>query len=126
MINTILDKPLTAEMLHNYFRTLVAKFFKILPVWEEERDTLGTYMNSLQLELLGLRDFVIVMKDDQKLLSLLSILQYLIENPECTKMTLRREVFHAISICNKLDAEYFNILSKSEVGGVSDGSMEHV
>lgn len=128
MIETIKNSPLTPTLLHNYFRTLVDRFFKIIPIWEEELETLPSYMDSLQLELLGLREFVVIMKDDQRLLSLLSILQYLIDNPECSKVKLKREVFHAISVCNKLDVDYFRILSgdiaNSKAGGVKDESME--
>jgi len=38
--------------------------------------------------------------------SLLNILQYLIDNPECSLTVVKREVFRAISICNKLKAKY--------------------
>ena len=48
-----------------------------------------------------------VLHDDRDYVSLLAILQYLIDNPETSVHTVKREVFRAISICNKLRAKYF-------------------
>ena len=124
MTNTIVGKPITPEMLHNYLRNLVNQFFKILPIRESEERTLVTYMQSLQSELLGFNELMIAIKDDQRLLSLISILQYLIDNPESPVSIVRREVFRAISLCNKLDAEYGFVSSPS--GGAANESMGNV
>lgn len=94
------------ELLLNYFRNLVNSFFKILPIKETEPDTLGTYMESLQIELLGCKNLIPDMAICPQYLSLLSILQYLIDFPECTKREVKREVFKAINLCNKLQALY--------------------
>ena len=95
-----------AEVLHNYFRNLVNHFFKILPIREQNEESLTTYMQSLQAELLGCKGLVSAIQNDASYLTLLSILQYLIDNPECTVREVKREVFRAISICNKLKAQY--------------------
>ena len=39
-------------------------------------------------------------------MTLLSMLQYMIDRPDCPVSEVRREVFRAISICNRLKAEY--------------------
>lgn len=106
MVETMAGMPIEAEVLHNYFRNLVNHFFKILPIREQNEESLTTYMQSLQAELLGCKGLVSAIQNDASYLTLLSILQYLIDNPECTVREVKREVFRAISICNKLKAQY--------------------
>lgn len=106
MVETTAGMPIDAEVLHNYFRNLVNHFFKILPIREQNEESLNTYMQSLQAELLGCKGLVSAIQNDASYLTLLSILQYLIDNPECTVREVKREVFRAISICNKLKAQY--------------------
>ena len=105
-----------AVMLNNYFRTLVNLFFKILPIWESGEGSLVTYMQSLQAELLGCRELIDAIHDDPLFVSLIAILQYLIDNPETETPVVKREVFRAISICNKLKVRY----AVSEESGVDD------
>lgn len=95
-----------SEVLKNYLDTLVNNFFKILPIKENEESTLGEYMKSLQLELVGCNSLFENTNYDSALLSLISILQYLIEH-DCDVVVVRREVFKAISICKKLKRKYF-------------------
>ena len=106
MVETTAGVPISAEVLNNYFRTLVNHFFKILPIREQNEDSLITYMQSLQAELLGCKGLVSAIQNDASYLTLLSILQYLIDNEECSVREVKREVFRAISICNKLRAQY--------------------
>ncbi|MBQ8559409.1 MAG: hypothetical protein IJ439_05430 [Tyzzerella sp.] len=63
-------------------------------------------MQSLQTELLGCKDFIPEVGENPQYLTLLAILQYLIDNPSCTVVIVKREVFRAISICNKLKSVY--------------------
>lgn len=97
---------LTYELLDNYLKNLVNQFFKILPMREDEEETLVVYIRSLQSELLGFKELVDYLKSDSLYVTLLSILQYMIDNPECPVDDVRREVFRAISICNKLRYRY--------------------
>lgn len=106
MVETTASMPIDAEILHKYFKNLVNHFFKILPMREENEESLITYMQSLQAELLGCKGLISAIQNDASYLTLLSILQYLIDNPECTVREVKREVFRAISICNKLQAIY--------------------
>lgn len=105
-IQTTAGIPMNATMLSGYMRSLVNRFFKILPIKESGEDSLETYMRSLQSELLGCKELIVAIHEDCEFVSLLNILQYLIDNPECSLVIVRREVFRAISICNKLKAKY--------------------
>lgn len=105
-IETTAGTPIDTEVLYNYFRNLVNHFFKILPIREQNEESLTTYLQSLQAELLGCKGLIIAIQSDASYLTLLSILQYLIDHPECTVRVVKREVFRAISICNKLKAQY--------------------
>lgn len=107
-IQTSVGETITSNLLRNYFRNLVNQFFKILPMRENEEDSLCVYMKSLQSELLGCKEFVPEIRESSLYLTLLSILQYLIDNPECTVTEVKREVFRAISVCNKLKSIYAN------------------
>lgn len=106
MIDTIVDIQISERAMHNYFSVLVNRFFKILPIREAEEKTLPVYINSLQIEMLGCKEFVCVLQDDANMVTLLSILQYLKDTPDCPVADVKREVFRAISICNKLKARY--------------------
>ncbi len=106
MIDTVAGIPVTEELLQNYFTRLVNQFFKILPMREEEEESLGAYMRGLQIELLGCQNFVSSLSDSPFYMSLLSILQYLIDTPSCSIAEVRREVFNAINICYKLKSSY--------------------
>ena len=106
MLSTPAGVPMDAMVLNNYLHTLINLFFKILPIWESGESSLDTYMRSLQAELLGCKELVEAIRDDPMFLSLISILQYLIDTPSCPTPIVKREVFKAISICNKLKAKY--------------------
>lgn len=106
MIQTSVGIQMDAVVLENYFRSLINLFFKILPLKESKERSLETYMRSLQAELLGCSALVVAIHQDSLFLSLASILQYLIDHPGCDVAFVRREVFRAISICNKLKERY--------------------
>lgn len=106
MIQTSVGIQMDAAVLENYFRSLINLFFKILPLKESKERSLETYMRSLQSELLGCKALVVAIHKDSLFLSLISILQYLIDHPEREVVFVRREVFRAISICNKLIERY--------------------
>lgn len=106
MINTKVGIPMAENVIENYFKTLVNRFFKILPIREAGEQSLPVYIQSLQFEMLGCKELVTELHDDSNFLTLLSILQYIYDNPECPVSDVKREVFRAISICNKLEARY--------------------
>ena len=100
---TLMDE----KMLLNYISNLINLFFKILPIRESNESSLKTYMESLQAEMLGCQSLIEAVKSDHLFLSLVSILQFLIDNIESEPAVFKREIFKAISICNKLKARYF-------------------
>lgn len=104
-IDTVTGSTIDVELLNNYLKNLVNLFFKILPMRENEEDSLPVYMRSLQSEIIGCKEIITALNNDHLFLSLISILQYLIDN-DCSVKDVRREVFNAISICNKLKARY--------------------
>lgn len=108
--DTSAGAQIKAGLFRNYLRFLIDRFFKILPIKESEeeygKEALSSYLQSLQLELLGCKELIVVLHDDPEIMSLHGVLQYLIDNPDCSVRTVKREVFRAISICNKLRAKY--------------------
>ena len=107
IIETIRGVELDGAVINNYFRSLVNLFFKILPIWESGDGSVSTYMETLQAELLGCRNLISVFKHDGRFLTLASILQDLIDHPEYSHTKVRKTVFDAITICNRLRASYF-------------------
>lgn len=102
----IANSDIDPEFLANYFKTMVNHFFKILPMRENEDPSLQIYLQSFQSELLGCKELIESLDADPQFITLLAILQYLIDTPEVPFRSLRREVFRAISICNKMRAKY--------------------
>ena len=109
MFETVISSQIDDALVKNYFEYLVSRFFKILPIREQNEQSLSTYLQSFQLELVGCKNFICAIKQDAMFLSLISILQYLIDNPDCSVKSVRREVFNAISICNRLKSTYFDL-----------------
>lgn len=108
-IEAINGAQISQEAMRNYFQTLINRFFKILPMREqgsEIDEALAIYMESLRDELLGGGSLLPEIKDDARYLSLIMILQYLIDNRDCSLRAVRREVFRAISTIDKLKSVY--------------------
>lgn len=106
MLPTVTGVPMDAKVLENYLGALINLFFKILPIKESGEESLDTYMRSLQIELIGCKELIEALREDALFLTLLAILQYLIDHPTAEVPTVRREVFRAISVCNKLRKRY--------------------
>lgn len=117
-MNTYINIEIPDKLFGNYLNSLVGLFYKILPIKESGEPSLGKYMESLQRELIGCRNLISELNYDELYLSLLSILQYLIEN-DCSTDIVKCEVFKAIRICKKLQK---NTLPRR----CSCGSMEHL
>ena len=100
------DYPMYEATLQNYFQYLVNHFFKILPMKEQGEDSVDVYMESLKFEILGFDNLFVLTDHSPDVISLLAILQRLIDDPSCEIAVVKREVFRAISICNKLKEKY--------------------
>lgn len=105
-VKTVRGVPMDAALLNKYLRNLVNLFFKILPLRENEERSLCAYMESLQVNLIGCSEVIDAVDRDPLFMTLIAILQYLIDHPDSTVSVYKREVFKAISICNKLKSRY--------------------
>lgn len=106
-VSTSYGEFIDSKLLKNYFKKLVNSFFKILPMKENQEESLDKYLRSLQRELIGCQGLIAACQEDSLYLTLLAILQYLIDHPDCSTKEVRGDVFRAISICNQLEATYF-------------------
>lgn len=106
MTDTSVGTPINNEVISNYFEALVNRFFKILPIREAGESTLPLYIQSLQIEILGCKNFINTLENNSNFLTLLSILQYIHDNPDCPIKDVKREVFRSINICNRLKRQY--------------------
>ena len=106
MLDTARGVQIDSAFLNNYLQNLVNLFFKILPMRENGEKTINVYMESLQAELIGCERLIAAIQSDAMYLSLINILQFLLDNTESDVSVYKREVFKAISICNKLTSKY--------------------
>lgn len=117
-MRTRYGNELNDRMFAKKLESLVGQFFKILPIRESGEPTLIRYMQSLQREMLGLKELIIALDDDAQYLTLLSIIQYMIDH-ECDVPTTKSEVFRAISILKRMKGSF-----ESERGGDHHGCVE--
>lgn len=110
MINSDHNCQVPNELVKNYFGSLVNCFFKILPIRESGEKTIAVYLESLKAEMLGCNNLIESIHNDASYLTLLSILQYFIDNPDCDLSEVRREVFRAIRICDKISERYSKVM----------------
>lgn len=105
MVECKLNTTVSEELVAKYFRTLVNKVFKILPIIENKEESITVYMRSLGIELAGFKSLIPSVGEDPSYLSLLSIFMWLYEHidlPDTEYKVIRSEVFHLISICKKM------------------------
>lgn len=96
---------LDRDVLLRYMAGLVHRFYKILPLREENEPTLDQYIEGLLRELLGCKALIEFLKDDDRYMSLISMLQYMLVNkPDVA--TTKSDVFRAINILRQLQKKY--------------------
>ncbi len=116
MIASTIGVSFDETLVARYFNTLVNKIFKILPIIENREDSISIYMESLGVELIGFQSLLPSVGEDPSYLSLLSIYKWLAENIDESDekyKVIRREVFHAISLCKKMHKQLLH--SEGEV-----------
>ena len=91
--------------MYQYVHSLVGRFYKILPLCESRSDTLDKYMNSLLREMLGCECLSDSLKNDDRFISLLAILQSLISDNSDISI-VKADVFRAINILTQLEKKY--------------------
>lgn len=106
MTDTSIGAKVSDKLMSNYFTSLINSFFKILPIRESGEESLPVYIRSLQVQILGCERLIVELNDDPHFITLVSILEYLKDNPDCDVKEVKRQVFRAIDICNKLSNKY--------------------
>lgn len=91
----------------NYFKFLIGRVWKILPMNEEENIHLKDYMESLQRELIGNMNLVENLKYDGYFITLLNKIEFLI-NEDYEHEILRKEVFECVDLIKKIQSKYFD------------------
>ena len=97
---------LPKENFCNYFNFLINKTYKILPLKEENSDTLKSYLESYQRELIGNMDLVPLLVNEPKFITVLNTIQFLISE-EYSDKVCKREVFKCIRILEEINEKYF-------------------
>jgi hypothetical protein len=88
------------ELLITYINGLVAKVFKLLPLKEDNSPTLSAYLKSLLRELIGAKELVDELKNNQDFKTLLDVLQSLLN--ENDMHNYKSDVFKAISTIKRI------------------------
>ena len=94
------------ENFCRYFEFLINKTYKILPLKEENSNTLKSYLESYLRELIGSRELITVLVDEPKFLTVLNTLQFLISEEYSVKVC-KQEVFKCIRILEEINEKYF-------------------
>jgi len=102
---TCYEVEMSDKLVQRQMEGLVNRFYKILPLRESCEPTLKQYQRSLLREMLGFQELIVVLKYDDRYVSLLSILQYMISHEPDVDVT-RSEVFRAINIIKNLQKKY--------------------
>lgn len=97
---------LPKENFCRYFEFLINKTYKILPLKEGKSDTLKSYLESYQRELIGNMDLVPMLVNEPKFITVLNTIQYLISEEYSDKIC-KREVFKCIRILEEINEKYF-------------------
>ena len=106
MVQTITGKEIESTLLDNYFHVLVNRIFKILPMRENNEESLGTYLINLRDEMLGCQEMIPDIKTNSLYAGIMFTIQYLIDAPNCEVDDVKSKVFGAISMCNKIASSY--------------------
>lgn len=94
------------ESFCNYFRFLINRTYKILPLKEENSETLNSYLESFLRELIGNKELVTVLINEPRFITVLNTIQYLISEDYSIE-TCKSEVFKCIHILEEINARYF-------------------
>lgn len=114
MVQTSTGDHVDSTEICRYFNSLINRFFKILPMRENNEKSLQRYMHGLQRELLGCQRLFPALESCNPFISLLSNLQYLIDTPECSVSDVKCAVFRSINICTRICGHFSDeeVLSK--------------
>ena len=103
---TVYGVEANGDMVSAKISELINQFYKILPMKEDGSDTIQVYIDGLLREMLGLKELMEAWENDGRYLSLLAILQYHADHPDCPVSTVKSDVFKAIYIIKQLQRKY--------------------
>ena len=92
------------EAVNNYLKALINKVYKILPMTEENSETLQCYLTGLRHELVGCYQLHFELVDEPRFLTVVNIVKYL-ETNDYDTATCKREVFKAIRLIHNIVKE---------------------
>ena len=92
------------EAVNNYLSALINKVYKILPMKEEQSETLHCYLTGLRHELVGCYQLHFELVDEPRFLAVVNIVKYL-ESNDYDTATCTREVFKAINLIQDIRKE---------------------
>ena len=92
------------EAIKSYLKTLIDKVYKVLPMKEENSETLHCYLTGLTHELIGAYRLHFELVDEPRFLNVVSIVKYL-ESNDFDTATCKREVFKAIRLIQNIVKE---------------------
>ena len=92
------------KAVNAYLKTLIDKVYKILPMKEENSETLHCYLSGLTHELVGCYRLYYELVDEPRFLSVINIVKYL-ETNDFDTATCKREVFKAIKLIQNITKE---------------------
>lgn len=95
------------ENFCRYFKFLINKTYKILPLKEANADTLQSYLESYLRELIGNKELIKFLVNEPRFITVLNTMQYLISE-EYTISVCKREVFKCIHILEEINDKYFS------------------
>ena len=93
------------ENLSQYFKYLVGKTFKILPLYEEDSTTLPSYLKSYQRELIGDSRLFSELRNEPKFITLLATIEFLVSG-EYNHDVCKSEVLKCTNIINDINKKY--------------------
>ena len=96
------DIPVAAHI--NYLKILISKIFKILPMKEQNVDTVNVHIDSLLMELMGYTALFEEMHNDARLVTVICTLKALNET-DIPHSAYKREIFKCIKCIEQLIEE---------------------
>lgn len=94
------------KLIYNHTGELVGQFYKILPIKESGSDTFQLYVSSLLRQMLGAKELFLEWQEDSRIATLLDILQYMVDHPDCETGLVRSDVFRSINLIKQLQKKY--------------------
>ena len=92
------------KTFRKYIESLINKTYKILPLKEEESETLNEYIESYLRELIGGKQSLYILSKEPRFITVMCTLEYLILNNPSTNI-YKKEVFKCIKILSDIKSD---------------------